>query len=597
MMGKVMMKNNQAVGQTQKGAIHDAKSATKAHVAAEARKASGKPGKEAEEAAGFAAELAAVGAQGMQSQSQPAKPTLSTTGAQAAIAASGVAAQAHAAQGKEAAPSASGASPALNPKAAGLNTGSAIAGLKNPRAQSVGEWVFEGESPMTTGASAKTAADELPAQAAPKGEARPQVARGEADAALLGKLDMLSAIAAAQAGSKDAGAQSANDLQRQQAATLAAQQQGVMAGGAAAAHDNAALAAQLASLNAMGGAGVEGLGQGPDAGAAMAPNGARGRGLGALTGAKGKLPQGSSAQAAGLSGGEFLSMLGAVKAGGSRGSQQGGQAFGEGQQGEGQLGKGMSPGMGAKPGAKTAGKAESELSKDLTTAQSLGNLSAHHGMHAASATAAGGVAGEVTGHVVQGANAENRLSSEALANIAGNVRNIAGQGNSGEMRIRLRPENLGELHVRVVTDGRNVGLQIQASDEKAKKILEESLTHLKDSLASQSLSLASVDLSVGHAHGSGLGHPSGGDQNQQWQNPGHGMSRDMLGQGQSHGRDGRGGGAWDGAWGGKDAGAMRSNRGVSGGTAMSAAGAMQRSQPFGPARAAYAETGRIDVTA
>jgi flagellar hook-length control protein FliK len=66
----------------------------------------------------------------------------------------------------------------------------------------------------------------------------------------------------------------------------------------------------------------------------------------------------------------------------------------------------------------------------------------------------------------------------------------------GEMRVRLKPENLGELNLRVIANGNHVGLQIQASDERAKKIIEESLGYLKESLSAQKLSLGQVDLTV-----------------------------------------------------------------------------------------------------
>jgi flagellar hook-length control protein FliK len=155
----------------------------------------------------------------------------------------------------------------------------------------------------------------------------------------------------------------------------------------------------------------------------------------------------------------------------------------------------------------------------------------------------------------------------------------------GEIRIRLKPENLGELHVRVVTDGRNVGLHIQASDEKARKILEESLSHLKDSMATQNLSLGAVDLTVGRSHSSGFGDSLGNQQSQ-----GHGQwSGDLLGgqPGQSHQREGRG------AWAGNGDGNLPSGARVARPASFGAA-----APAFGQARGAQASAnGRLDVTA
>ena len=153
------------------------------------------------------------------------------------------------------------------------------------------------------------------------------------------------------------------------------------------------------------------------------------------------------------------------------------------------------------------------------------------------------------------------------------------------MHIRLKPENLGELHVRVMTDGTQVGLHIQASDEKSKKILEESLSHLKESMAAQNLTLGSVELTVAHSQGAMFGE-SRGDQGQgNWQQPGQSLSGDMLGQSGER----RGGGAW--GAGDDSTGFGRAARpGSRGGSSVAA-------QSFGQSRAAAAGSGRLDVTA
>lgn len=102
---------------------------------------------------------------------------------------------------------------------------------------------------------------------------------------------------------------------------------------------------------------------------------------------------------------------------------------------------------------------------------------------------------DLTGRVVPGAMARDRLSSESVLGMSTGVRNLLSQGG-GEIRVRLKPEHLGELQVRVVTNGRDVGLKIKASDEGSKQILEDSIKHLRESLASQNLHLSKVDVSV-----------------------------------------------------------------------------------------------------
>lgn len=94
---------------------------------------------------------------------------------------------------------------------------------------------------------------------------------------------------------------------------------------------------------------------------------------------------------------------------------------------------------------------------------------------------------------------KTRISDEGIQKMASQIQNmssVSGRTESGEMRIRLNPENLGELHLRVQTDGAGVKLQIQASDEKAKKIIEESINELQDSLSAKNLNLSSVHVAL-----------------------------------------------------------------------------------------------------
>ncbi len=139
---------------------------------------------------------------------------------------------------------------------------------------------------------------------------------------------------------------------------------------------------------------------------------------------------------------------------------------------------------------------------------------------------------EISGQVIPGAMSKSRLATDSLMNISTGIRNLSSQGG-GEMRIRLKPGNLGELNVRVITDGSLVSLQIQASDAKAKKVIEESISHLKDSLSAQKLSLNSVDLTVAGS----IGSSNNGELSQDFsQSQGHSAFQESLGQNgnQSH---------------------------------------------------------------
>jgi flagellar hook-length control protein FliK len=101
----------------------------------------------------------------------------------------------------------------------------------------------------------------------------------------------------------------------------------------------------------------------------------------------------------------------------------------------------------------------------------------------------------LTGHVVQGAMARERLSSQSLAGLSEGIRSAQVQGG-GNIKIRLNPDHLGEIRLEVATVGNRVGLKIQASDAKAKSVIEESMKYLRDSLGSLDLNLSKVDVSV-----------------------------------------------------------------------------------------------------
>lgn len=128
----------------------------------------------------------------------------------------------------------------------------------------------------------------------------------------------------------------------------------------------------------------------------------------------------------------------------------------------------------------------------------------------------------ITGHVVPGSMMRDRLSSESVRNMANSISGM-GQNGGGEMRIRMNPGNLGELMIQVSTSGKNVGLKVQATDSGAKKIIEESLGALRDSLAQQSLALGRVDVTLAPTNAATADNNGSSSQNSSQQNAGFNM--------------------------------------------------------------------------
>lgn len=142
------------------------------------------------------------------------------------------------------------------------------------------------------------------------------------------------------------------------------------------------------------------------------------------------------------------------------------------------------------------------------------------------------------GNVVPGSWAQNRLTTESLVGVAGGIQNLRADGG-GEIRIKLHPEDLGEIKLQVSTSGNRVGLKVQTHDIKARKILEESIQDLRDRLKDQNLTLHRVDFAVNNplnsseiqrmAHSDGLSQQAAfGDQsgNSSWQQQSSGRGSD-----------------------------------------------------------------------
>lgn len=102
-------------------------------------------------------------------------------------------------------------------------------------------------------------------------------------------------------------------------------------------------------------------------------------------------------------------------------------------------------------------------------------------------------------------NEKYALKSESVRQLAQQIGNVRAQGaQTGEIRLRLRPDHLGELKVQVRADGRQVSLRFEAKDDRVKAALESAVSDLRDRLQSQNLNLGSVDVQVNREMGAQL---------------------------------------------------------------------------------------------
>jgi flagellar hook-length control protein FliK len=96
--------------------------------------------------------------------------------------------------------------------------------------------------------------------------------------------------------------------------------------------------------------------------------------------------------------------------------------------------------------------------------------------------------------ITQGTAGRIVLSHDAIHQISHQVNLLGKARQDGEIKIRLKPDHLGELVMNVKSRGNEVSIQIKTHDLEAKKIIEESIGRLKESLSVQNLSLSKMDV-------------------------------------------------------------------------------------------------------
>jgi len=105
--------------------------------------------------------------------------------------------------------------------------------------------------------------------------------------------------------------------------------------------------------------------------------------------------------------------------------------------------------------------------------------------------------------------------------------NLLLESGGGSARIKLSPEGMGEIELRIHVHGENVNVQFIADNLETKELFEKSIQQLKSQLEAQSLKVDSLNVQVAEARSSSSAD-AGRDQSQP--NPNLGLLRDMMNQ-------------------------------------------------------------------
>lgn len=90
-----------------------------------------------------------------------------------------------------------------------------------------------------------------------------------------------------------------------------------------------------------------------------------------------------------------------------------------------------------------------------------------------------------------------RTLDDSVINQIADRLSTAVRSGFNEVRLQLRPESLGDVHVRIRVEGDTVFARIQVESQQVRQIVESNLQHLKDSLSQQHLQAGSLEVSVG----------------------------------------------------------------------------------------------------
>lgn len=108
-------------------------------------------------------------------------------------------------------------------------------------------------------------------------------------------------------------------------------------------------------------------------------------------------------------------------------------------------------------------------------------------------------------HVAAAMGQEQSVGSKLEENREANINEIMNQAQylvkkgGGEMSVKMSPEGMGEVHLKVMLLDGKLNVEIQTQDKHVKKLVEDSLSELKSGLAAHRLSLEHVKVDTVNA--------------------------------------------------------------------------------------------------
>ncbi len=117
------------------------------------------------------------------------------------------------------------------------------------------------------------------------------------------------------------------------------------------------------------------------------------------------------------------------------------------------------------------------------------------GAAAATATVAGSTSAALSPQQMMMTGPSKQDSAENVQELIKHAQVIIKKGG-GEMNVEMKPEGMGQVHLKVALDNGQVNIQMMAQNDKVKKLLEEGIHELKGNLAAHRLQVESLKIGI-----------------------------------------------------------------------------------------------------
>ncbi len=140
-------------------------------------------------------------------------------------------------------------------------------------------------------------------------------------------------------------------------------------------------------------------------------------------------------------------------------------------------------------------KSEGTQAKPSASSAASSTVGAVAGAAVATASVAGTTAAALNPQQMMMTGPSKQDAAENVQEVIKQAQVIIKKGG-GEMNVEMKPEGMGQVHLKVALENGQVSIQMMAQNDKVKKLLEEGIHELKGNLAAHKLQVESLKIGI-----------------------------------------------------------------------------------------------------